>query len=168
MYSQSSRNKWLPRYFSYFSKKNICCGYSLEGPHWGPSNEYHNICFHGEIRKILVLFSWKKLPYLELHIVNYMYDTKICSMFVKTCFMFIVYKSFSKTQYQMNIFLISAQKHTLWVLPHWDASNEYPQHRFLHWNKKNIHTFGCRVSCLELCLVFDIYVLNYYVCILWL
>ena len=31
---------------------NICCGYSLEAPCYGASNEYHNICFHGEIRKI--------------------------------------------------------------------------------------------------------------------
>ena len=29
-----------PWYFSYFSSKNICCGYSLEVPHWGTSNEY--------------------------------------------------------------------------------------------------------------------------------
>ena len=27
-------------YFSYFSIKNICCGYSLEVPHRGTSNEY--------------------------------------------------------------------------------------------------------------------------------
>ena len=32
--------------------KNICCGYSLEVPWRGPSNEYHNICFRQEIRKI--------------------------------------------------------------------------------------------------------------------
>ena len=25
--------------------------YSLEVPLWGASNEYHNICLHGEIRK---------------------------------------------------------------------------------------------------------------------
>ena len=25
----------------------------------------HNICFHGEIRKISMLFGWKKAPYLE-------------------------------------------------------------------------------------------------------
>ena len=32
--------------------ENICCVYSLEVPHWGTSNEYYNICFCGEIRKI--------------------------------------------------------------------------------------------------------------------
>ena len=36
-----------------FLNENICCGYSLEAPRWGASNEYHNICFHWEIRKIL-------------------------------------------------------------------------------------------------------------------
>ena len=40
----------------------IICGYSLEVPQWGPSNEYHNIFFHGEIRKLAVL----KATYLEL------------------------------------------------------------------------------------------------------
>ena len=36
-----------------FFHKNICCGYSLEMPRRGASNEYHNICFLGEIRKIM-------------------------------------------------------------------------------------------------------------------
>ena len=27
--------------------------YSLEPPHWGGSNEYHNLCFWAEIRKIM-------------------------------------------------------------------------------------------------------------------
>ena len=40
--------------------ENICCGYSLEAPHRGASNEYHNICFRGEIRKISAFFWWKK------------------------------------------------------------------------------------------------------------
>ena len=50
------------RYIFLFSpqKKKICCGYSLEAPQWG--NEVllmstHNICFHGEIRKIVVIFG---------------------------------------------------------------------------------------------------------------
>ena len=38
------------RCFSYFSKK-ICCGYSLEAPQRGASNEYHNIFFRAEISK---------------------------------------------------------------------------------------------------------------------
>ena len=42
-----------------FLHENICCGYSLEAPRRGASNDLgeallmstHNICFHGEIRK---------------------------------------------------------------------------------------------------------------------
>ena len=36
-----------------FLNENICYGYSLEAPRRGASNEYHNICFRREIRKIL-------------------------------------------------------------------------------------------------------------------
>ena len=43
-----------------FLDKNMCCGYSLEAPHQGTSNEHHNKCFHSEIRKLSILFSWKK------------------------------------------------------------------------------------------------------------
>ena len=39
--------------FILFLHKNIHCGYSLEAPHRGTSNEYNNIYFYGEIRKIL-------------------------------------------------------------------------------------------------------------------
>ena len=39
--------------FFLFLHEKICCGYSLEVPQRGASNEYHNICFRGEIRKIL-------------------------------------------------------------------------------------------------------------------
>ena len=35
------------------SAQNIDCGYSLEPPRWGGSNEYHNLCFLAEIRKII-------------------------------------------------------------------------------------------------------------------
>ena len=33
--------------------QNIDCGYSLEPPRRGGSNEYHNLCFQSEIRKIM-------------------------------------------------------------------------------------------------------------------
>ena len=39
--------------FFLFLHENICCGYSLEVPHRGTSNEYPQHSFHGEIRKIL-------------------------------------------------------------------------------------------------------------------
>ena len=29
----------------HISAQNIDCGYSLEPPRWGGSNEYHNLCF---------------------------------------------------------------------------------------------------------------------------
>ena len=35
------------------SVQNIDCGYSLEPPRRGGSNEYHNLCFLAEIRKIM-------------------------------------------------------------------------------------------------------------------
>ena len=46
--------------FSHFFMKNLCRRYSLEVSRWGASNKYHNICFCGEIRKILITFEWKK------------------------------------------------------------------------------------------------------------
>ena len=37
----------------HISAQNIDCGYSLEPPRWGGSNEYHNLCIWAEIRKIM-------------------------------------------------------------------------------------------------------------------
>ena len=37
----------------HISAQNIDCGYSLEPPQRGGSNEYHNRCFWAEIRKII-------------------------------------------------------------------------------------------------------------------
>ena len=34
--------------------------YSLEVPLWATSNEYHNICFCREIRKMSIFFGWEK------------------------------------------------------------------------------------------------------------
>ena len=39
------------------SPQNICCVYSLEVPCQGTSNEYNDICFHGEIRKLSKLLD---------------------------------------------------------------------------------------------------------------
>ena len=41
------------------SAKNIDCGYSLEPPHRGGSNEYLQSMFWAEIRKISEFFIWK-------------------------------------------------------------------------------------------------------------
>ena len=46
--------------------------------------------------------------------------------------------SLDKNGYQVNIFLISPQKHMLWVLIKRAKPNEYPQHMFL-WRNKNIY-----------------------------
>ena len=37
----------------HISAQNVDCGYSLEPPRRGGSNEYHNLCFWAEIRKIM-------------------------------------------------------------------------------------------------------------------
>ena len=43
-----------------FFHKSIRCGYSIEAPCWGASNEFHNICFHQEIRNLPILFKKNK------------------------------------------------------------------------------------------------------------
>ena len=48
--------------FSPIFHKNICCGYSLEAPRRGASNEYHNLYFYGEIRKIIPQLSLNTSP----------------------------------------------------------------------------------------------------------
>ena len=42
-----------------FLHENVCCGYSLEAPWLGNSNEYHNRCICGEIRRMSILFGRK-------------------------------------------------------------------------------------------------------------
>ena len=37
--------------FFLFLHEKICCWYSLEVPWQGTSNEYHNICFLGEVKR---------------------------------------------------------------------------------------------------------------------
>ena len=58
--------RYICKYFFLFLHKNIQCGYSLEAPQNGASNEYHNICFSGEIRKKINTFELKNTSYLEL------------------------------------------------------------------------------------------------------
>ena len=52
-----------------FLHENICCGYSLEAPRQGTSNEYHNICFHGEIKKISAFSEEKNALSVAMGIV---------------------------------------------------------------------------------------------------
>ena len=54
-------------YFSYFSiKNNICCGYSLEAPRRGASNEYPQHMFYGELEKKypIIITKYSSLPFL--------------------------------------------------------------------------------------------------------
>ena len=46
--------------------QNIYCGYSMESPHQGNSNEYQYICFCEELRKRQNFFSCKKSSCLEV------------------------------------------------------------------------------------------------------
>ena len=41
----------------HISAQNIVCVYSLEPPRRGGSNEYHNLCFWAEIRKMYTLVN---------------------------------------------------------------------------------------------------------------
>ena len=43
--------------------ENIFCGYSLEGPHWGTSNEYPQHMFHGEIKHYMDMPTHMELCY---------------------------------------------------------------------------------------------------------
>ena len=45
--------------FFLFLLKNIDCGYSLELPHWGSSNEYPQSMFEKKYEKISDIFIWK-------------------------------------------------------------------------------------------------------------
>ena len=37
----------------------ICCGYLLEAPQQGTSNEYNIVCFYGELKKNISTFQLK-------------------------------------------------------------------------------------------------------------
>ena len=102
---------------TFCTKVTICCGYSLEVPWQCTSNEYHNICYSGEIRKMLVLFGWKKCleisvlfgwkkaPYLE-------YVSPICLfmclflLFVH-CFLYIYIKYNANTSLELLCFALA-------------------------------------------------------------
>ena len=47
--------KFLDKNYDIFhiSAQNVDCGYSLEPPRRGGSNEYHNLCFWAETRKVM-------------------------------------------------------------------------------------------------------------------
>ena len=49
-----------------FLHENICCGYSLEAPRRGASNEYPQHMFTWRNKKDISIFGRKKAPYLLL------------------------------------------------------------------------------------------------------
>ena len=51
-------------YFLSVLHKMICCRYSLELPREAILMSTHNICFYGEISKIILKFILKYPPYL--------------------------------------------------------------------------------------------------------
>ena len=59
-------------YFFLFLLKNIDCGYSLEPPHRGGSNECHNLCFEQKYEKkkvfYLKIFSFWRWKFLYIWI----------------------------------------------------------------------------------------------------
>ena len=52
--------------FLLFFEENLCCGYSLEAPHQGTSNEYPQLMFLWRNKKDISIFWLKKAPYLLL------------------------------------------------------------------------------------------------------
>ena len=74
-----------------FLDENICCGYSLEAPRRGASNEYHNICFHWEIRKILCGYPLLSVALIQIKCFSsYTRNRILCNAFqcfyLKQCF----------------------------------------------------------------------------------
>ena len=55
-----------PHIIFLISPQNIGCGYSLEAPHRGTSNEYPQHMFSWRNKKDISIFRMKKAPYLLL------------------------------------------------------------------------------------------------------
>ena len=69
--------------FFIFLYENICCGYSLEASLEALIMSTHNICFHGEIRKIVVFSGWKRY-------LTWGYETISMSIHFITCLSYIL------------------------------------------------------------------------------
>ena len=70
----STQKYW---FFFLFLHENIMLSYSLEAPQGSASNEYHNICFHGEIRKMICVY-----PVLWFHIGCPCVHLSVCPLYV--------------------------------------------------------------------------------------
>ena len=84
-----------------FLDKNICYGYSLEGPRQGASHEYPQHMFSLGNKKNTDFFWLKKVPCQELWPVM---------------LVFLQFIGVNKSEFQVNVFFISPRKHMLLVL----------------------------------------------------
>ena len=77
-------------------------------PHWGTSNEYHNICFHEEIGKISIFFHLKKSAFSGA-------VTYTCISFLSSSFYMLRFITLDRMLFlQPKSIDISPQKHMLW------------------------------------------------------
>ena len=61
---QTTRTLYAPGRPGPQGHKNVCCGYSLQQPHWGDSNEYIYQMFYGEPNKLS--FNYHPIPSLSV------------------------------------------------------------------------------------------------------
>ena len=111
------------------AKKNINCGYSLETPRRGGSNEYHNLCFEQKYEKYQILLSEKFQFITKTRLFKYTenFTTKKMAIFqIKNSDICHIYAQNIDCGYSLEP-------------PRRGGSNEYPQSR----NKKN-NVYPCK------------------------
>ena len=69
--------------FFLFLHKNICCGYSLEAPQWGASNEYTQHMFPWRNKKNINVFCWTGWIILSYENTFYIFQP-LCSAHTDT------------------------------------------------------------------------------------
>ena len=92
----------------YISAENIVCGYSLELPQWGGSNEYPQSMFLSRNKKHYVYPCKPQFYYIKWGLKGsklYRY------VFVMWAYMYLQIRM----EYPKNIFFVSSWKHMLWV-----------------------------------------------------
>ena len=101
-----------------FLDKNISCGYSLEAPRWGASNEYPQHIFLSRNKKNIDTFWLKKAPYQELwgkylpYFFMKMYEVHHEKMYLLTC----------------------VQRRLKYVATHWDHLDKVIFNRYTQYN----------------------------------
>ena len=112
--------------FFLFLEKNICCGYSLEGPQQGASNEYPQHMFSSRNKKNISIFRMKKAPYLLLWMYE---DANLLTLLICSISQIV----FLKIQQKQHFCCWSFQQYfglylELWIyflLNHGSRSEEY-------------------------------------------